>query len=295
MLKSILFYYANMREFVKIKSIKISRARSKGALDERFFSDDQFSQVLDSSFKLNYEIRCNFLTEMLNENARGQAILIAVSYILIANTNLSESEKFEKLWKAFNRIYTYISESKNDHYCLKYLRNIVLRCPDVLIYSRDVVNTLSTLTLRNAIRWRAMILDNYDTESKTNSFKDFVLRYTDKRIMEILLQANYGYREDNLRKYGCFDEVNLHINTSIGNGIQKDDEVIMFLTGKYMYFVRNKTFHGEKIDSSFRLSVNEDQQMNFLNSILEPYLIDLINGMEVIELQKSSISTSIVD
>ena len=63
---------------------------------------------------------------------------------------------------------------------------------------------------------------------------------------------------------------------------ENDNEVVSLLTGKYMYFVRNKTFHGEKVDSSFRLTVNkEDKELKFLNSVLEPYLIDLINANDI--------------
>jgi hypothetical protein len=50
-LKSLLFYYASTRKFTKIKSIKISRARSQNVLKEITFKENQFNQVLDSSFK----------------------------------------------------------------------------------------------------------------------------------------------------------------------------------------------------------------------------------------------------
>jgi DNA-binding sugar fermentation-stimulating protein len=100
--------------------------------------------------------------------------------------------------------------------------------------------------------------------------------------MEILLETKYGYRETFLRNKGFFVEVDTHIQNSITNNANSDNEVVSLLTGKYMYFVRNKTFHGEKVDSSFRLSVNkEDNELKFLNSVLEPYLIDLINTNDI--------------
>ena len=127
-----------------------------------------------------------------------------------------------------------------------------------------------------------MLLDNYDTEAKTGSFRDFVLRYSDKRIMEILLETKYGYRETFLKNKGFFTVVDTHIQNALVADVNNDNEVVSLLTGKYMYFVRNKTFHGEKVDSSFRLSVNkEDNELKFLNSVLEPYLIDLINANDL--------------
>lgn len=281
-LKSLLFYYASTRKFAKIKSIKISRARSQKILEERIFKDNQFNQVLDDSFKLNYQIDQNRLQELFNETSKGQTTLIAVSYLLIANTTLNESDKFEKLWKSFNKLYTHIAGDSKDFNCLRYLRQFVIDNPNILTLSANKVNSLTTNKLRNVIRWRGMLLDNYDTEAKTESFKDFVIRYSDKRIMEILLETKYGYRETFLKNKGFFTLVDTHIQNAIAADTNNDNEVVSLLTGKYMYFVRNKTFHGEKVDSSFRLSVNkEDNELRFLNSVLEPYLVDLINANDI--------------
>lgn len=281
-LKALLFYYASTRKFTKIRSIKISRARSQKILEEKIFKDNQFNQVLNISFKLNYQIDQVHLQELFNETPKGKTTLIAVSYLLIANTSISESDKFEKLWKSFNKLYTHIAGDNKDFKCLRYLRQFVIENPNVPILSADKVSTLTTNKLRNAIRWRGMLLDNYDTEAKTESFKDFVIRYSDKRIMEILLETKYGYRETFLKNKGFFKLVDTHIQNIITAGTNNDNEVVSLLTGKYMYFVRNKTFHGEKVDSSFRLTVNkEDNELKFLNSVLEPYLIDLINANHI--------------
>ena len=279
LIKALLFYYAATRKFVKIKSITISRARSKQTLDKKHFKENDFKQVLGSSFRLNHTIEHNRLLELFNETPKGQTILIAISYILKANSGLNESDKFEKLWKAFNKLFIQIGDDKKDFTCLRNLRQFIILNSSILTLSANKVRSLDTNKIRNAIRWRAMLLDNYDTEAKTESFKDFVLRYNDKRIMEILLETNYGYREDFLRKKGFFLQVDNHIKNSIATSATNDNEIVTLLTGKYMYFIRNKTFHGEKVDSSFRLSVNkEDNEMKFLNSILELYLIDLINA-----------------
>ena len=278
-LKSLLFYYAFTRKFTKISSIQISRARSAKTLEYKIFKENQFNQVLDNTFNINYQIQQTRLQELFLETPKGQATLIAISYILTANSGLSESDKFEKLWKAFNKLFTQITGEKRDFECLRKLRNFVIANPNILTLSANKVSILTTDRLRNSIRWRGMLLDNYDTVKKTGSFRDFVLRYSDKRIMEIILQTKYGYRETFLKNKTFFNQVDSHINNHITSNTTNNDEVVSFLTGKYMYFVRNKSFHGEKVDSKFRLSVNkEDKELKFLNSILEPYLIDLING-----------------
>lgn len=278
-LKALLFYYVSTKKFVKIKTIDVSRVRSNRKLEEKVFNSDQFNQVLDSSFKLNFQISKSSLTELFNETSKGRATLIAISYLLIANTSMSESDRFEKLWKSFNKLYTSITGSSRDFDCLRDLRDFVLKNPNILTLSSQYVKKLNTKKLRNSIRWRAMLLSNYDTEKQTKAFRDFVLRYSDKRIMEILLETKYGYRETFLKNKKYFTAVNKHINNNIKKETIHDNELVLLLTGKYMYFVRNKSFHGEKADSAFRLSVNkEDIELKFLNTVLELYLVDLINA-----------------
>ncbi|MFD2937096.1 hypothetical protein [Spirosoma flavum] len=281
-LKSLVFYYASVRKFSKITSIKILRIRQQKVLEEKVFNNKEFNQVLDSSFKLDYIIDQDRLQELFNGTSKGQTTLISISYILISNTLLNESDKFEKLWKSFNRLYTHIAGNNQDFSCLRFLRQFVVDHPNILTLSAKRVTSLTTDKLRNAIRWRGMFLDNYDTEAKTQSLKDFVIRYSDKRIMNILLETKYGYRETFLKNKGLFTQVETHIQNAIALDSNNDNEVVSLLTGKYMYFVRNKTFHGEKVDSSFRLLVNkEDNELRFLNSVLEPYLIDLINANDI--------------
>lgn len=278
-LKSLLFYYGSTRKFIKINCVTISRVRSLKTLDTRTFNNNQFNQVLDNTFKCNYQIDHERLKELFQETPKGQSTLISISYILTANCKLSESDKFEKLWKAFNKLFTQITDDKKDFECLRKLRTFIIANPNILTLSKSKVSSLTTDRLRNSIRWRGMLLDNYDTEKKTESFKDFVLRYSDKRIMEIVLATKYGYRELFLKNKGFLNEVDTHIKNHIADNTINDIELISLLTGKYMYFIRNKSFHGEKLDSTFRLSINkEEMELKFLNGILEPYLIDLINA-----------------
>jgi len=280
-IKSLIFYYATTRKFTAITSIQITRVRNNKTLDSKTLNVGDFNQVLDNSFTLSYEIKQERLSELFQETPKGISTLISLSYILKANLNISESDKFEKLWKAFNKLFTLIGNDKKDFNCLRTLRQLIVDNPTILPQSNLKVNGLSTNKLRE-IRWRAMIIDIYDNEKKTEAFKEFVLRYSDKRIMEIILETNYGYRKDYLQNKGWLVEVETHVNDSITANTKNDNEIITFLTGKYMYFVRNKTFHGEKVDSSFRLSVNkEDIELKFLNGILEPYLIDLINSNDL--------------
>jgi len=111
-LKSLLFYYGSTRKFTKIISVKISRVRSSKTLETKTFKDNQFNQVLDNTFKINHQISQDRLQELFLETPKGHSTLITISYILTANSIQSESDRFEKLWKAFNKIFTQITGEK---------------------------------------------------------------------------------------------------------------------------------------------------------------------------------------
>lgn len=280
-IKALIFYYCSTRIYTEIASIRITRSRNGKILESKLLQQNEFNQVIDSAFSLTNAIAHEKLISLFLETPKGRSILIALSYLIRANTSLQESDKFEKLWKAFNKLFTVITGELKDFNCLRKLREFVINNPAILACSSAKVSQLSTNDLRQ-IRWRSMILDFYDTEAKTEAFKDFVLRYTDIRMMEIVRDTNYGYRQDFLQNKGLLVQVQTHVNNALAANTFDNNEVVVFLTGKYMYFVRNKTFHGEKIDSSFRLLANkEDNELKFLNSVLEPYVIDLINANDL--------------
>src|SRR5690606_27125085 len=141
-LKSLLFYYASTRKFTKIISVKISRVRSSKALDTKTFKENQFNQVLDDTFKINYQIDQDRLQELFLETPKGQSTLIAISYILTANSKLIESEKFEKLWKAFNKLFTQITGDNKDFDCLRKLRVFINANPNILTLSANKVSSI---------------------------------------------------------------------------------------------------------------------------------------------------------
>jgi len=280
-IKVLIFYYCSTRIYTEITSIKLTRSRNGKIIESKILQHGEFNQVIDSAFSLTNGITHDRLTSLFLETPKGRSILIALSYLIRANTSLQESDKFEKLWKAFNKLFKVITGEVKDSTCLRKLREFVINNPAILNYSSAKSSRLSTNDLRQ-IRWRSMILDFYDTEAKTEAFKDFVLRYNDIRMMEIIRDTNFGYRQDFLQNKGFLVQVQSHVQNAIVANTLYNNEVVVFLAGKYMYFVRNKTFHGEKIDSSFRLLANkEDIELKFLNGILEPYVIDLINANDL--------------
>lgn len=277
-MKSLIFYYLNSESSVTIQNISVKRYRNNKLLNSQEITSSNLTQVASSSFKiLKNNLDVTKLCKLFDNDEKGEAILIASSYIAKANSITDEIEKFERLWKAFNRLYKFIGKNQNELNCHLALKDFIFKNTDKFPLVIQKVKRFSASEIRTNLRWRALILNDYEKPNQTKAFYDFILRYTDKRVME-LLQELLIYRKDNLVKEKLYNRALNHIQSHIAQNCIKDEEIVTLLCVKYMYFVRNKLMHGEKLDSTFRLLPNKEiKELRWLNGILELLVIDLIN------------------
>lgn len=277
-IKSIIFFYLNSKAFTAIDSIAINRFGKEKLLDSKKIQSKDLAQVLSKKFLPLYT-KFNFtnLKKLFDNDEKGEAILIASSYIVKASAVSDEIEKFERLWKALNRLYKFIGNNGNEHNCHVDLRNFILNNPNKLPLSIKEVTSINAQQLRQKLRWRALIINDFATFNKTQAFSDFVMRYTDSRIMSVLKET-LAYREEYLKNKNLYYSTLSYIDSKIQLNNHSDTEIVAILCIKYMYFVRNKLMHGEKVDSTLRLLPNKElKELTWLNSILEALVIDLIN------------------
>lgn len=310
-IKSLLFYYLFIGKFVEIKSINITR--EKNTILQQYSlpnSETSINQVLTSTFSLNSAI--NFNTETLENifksDEKSIALYNSISYILKANASTEASGKFEKLWKAFNSIYRYFGNGKSENDCQRILRTFMLSNHNNFPLSKELVTDLDKDTLRKRIRLRDLILNDYETKNLTVTFLSFIYRYTDYRISKILRET-LVYREDFIKDIMSIDNVQSkfsklsnvtflynscngsssphciynkvvqYLDDNFNNNIVSDIEVVAFICIKYAYYIRNKIFHAEKHDLSFRFIENKlTDELDWINSILETLILELIKN-----------------
>lgn len=277
-IKSLAYYYCISKSYFEIEKIKIIRKSSTKKLDEKTFKKSEINQIVSSEFKLSSKFEPTKLEIIFSETEKGKMLLNSISHYLSAHNSNDDYEKFERLWKSFNPLYRAIGKQNTEFDNLKETRNFILANHTCLKLSIPTVNKLDAKELRLKLRWRALILNNYPTESDTKNYKNSILRYTDYRIMNAYLET-IGNREQFLKNKNWHTQVINHLNHHINLKTKVDFEVISVLTLRYMYFVRNKSFHGEKIDSTFRLTINKEiNEFGWLNKRLEPFIVDLINA-----------------
>ena len=103
-------------------------------------------------------------------------------------------------------------------------------------------------------------------ENKFNKFdyiKDLYHNNKSSTDSEIIFKKITGYLEDKVK--------NPVTNTEL--------EITVFICIKYCYYLRNKIFHAEKQDLTFRFAKNNlIFELEWVNEILETLIIELISA-----------------
>jgi hypothetical protein len=308
-IKALLFYYLFQKKYVKIKSIIITREKSEILQKYKLpNSDTNINQVLDDSFNLDSSINFTItnLLPIFGNDEKSISLFNSASYFLKAKSTNDSSGRFEKLWKAFNSIYRFLGNSLSENECHIYLREFLISNHNTFSLSQAKVSTIDKSVLRQKLRLRDLILNDYETKSHTVAFLSFIYRYSDCRISE-LLKETLVYREDFLKDIfsianvesrfnkltnvthlyseckdnpvGVYPKVVEYLDSKITGRVISDIELVSLICIKYAYFIRNKIFHGERHDLSFRIISNKiTVEIDWISEILETLIIDLIKN-----------------
>jgi hypothetical protein len=123
-----------------------------------------------------------------------------------------------------------------------------------------------------------MLQNNHPTANRTKALKETILRTTDRRILEIY-KTTLPIREAFLRAEGHYNAINTHLQTQAAAPQMAPADIVASLCIKYMYFVRNKIAHAERVDYGFAFvrGSAEETQIRWLMPMLEALIIDLLN------------------
>lgn len=274
--KSLIFYFAVNGHFPEIKVVKVSKYENQIKKGEIEYKSEQLIQPFNSS--LNEELKIEeskldalFCTDLI----KSQALMISLSLWLKGVTCKLAGDAFDCFWTSFNSLYSFISNQKTEFNKRKEIRSFILNNRHLFTESSSLFSAYDEKEIRR-LRWREMILNDYETEKSAKAFRDFVLRYKDYRLNKIF-QDTLPYRKEFLSNGGYLNEVENHISTNISNKYKDDYELLCFYLVKYSYFLRNKYFHGEKIDSTiYLIKTTEIEELTRINEIFKIFLRELI-------------------
>ena len=278
MIKTLVYYYALNFNCPKIKRIHVTRKGALDILEQKTLEITSIIQPVSNKIESDVVFNPNAIEIIFQEDEKGKTLLIALSYWLKAMSTTDAVFSFERLWRGLNSIYSFIGLHGNDTACHISLRAFTLANAAAFPKSTTEANIYTAQTLRSSFRWRALILNDYPTQRKTQAYSDFITRYSDERIMH-MFNETLPYRLEFLTREHLLAGVNAHITPRLATPTKSNAELVSLLCIKYSYFVRNKSFHGEKIDGTFRLVENKEiRELERINKIQSYYLSDLINS-----------------
>ncbi|AZA58612.1 MULTISPECIES: hypothetical protein [Flavobacteriales] len=308
-IKSLIYYYIKVNRFVPIKSISINRIKQTG--EDTIISlpttKIAVEQILNEKF-ISIDISTVNINDLFKSDDKSKAIQYALTYLLKSKITNEQSERFEKLWKSFNSIYHYLGNGANENECHRLIRNFILTNPTLFSKSHRKAKAITIKELREKVRFYELLSNDYDTKEKIVSFIAFVFRYQNKVVCKNLLD-NISYFETDLKdifnldkvesKFNKFDyikdlyhnnksssdkdiifkKVKDYLEDKVKNPVPNTElEITAFICLKYCYYLRNKIFHAEKQDLTFRFAKNNlIFELEWVNEILETLIVELIS------------------
>lgn len=309
--KSLVYYYIKANRFNAIKTISFHRIKTGG--EEIMLSIPNASTSLEQVLTTQYRgitIDSNSILEIFKDNDKKDVVLqLTLTYLLKSQISIEPSVKFEKLWQSFNSIYKYLGNGLNENDSQIYIRQFIIDNNSLFPKSIDIAKHITSEELKENVRFSDLLQNDYDTKEKIVAFIAFIYRYKNDKISKNILD-NIGYFENNLKTILSINQIeskfnkNTHIahiyhsnKSSTDNDVifrtvrdyliyntktttpDTEIEVIVFLCIKYCYYLRNKIFHAEKEDLTFRFAKNNIiSEINWINNILETLIIELISA-----------------
>ncbi|BET54928.1 hypothetical protein ACI43K_07570 [Bacillus subtilis] len=274
--KSLIFFFAINGCLPEIKLVKVRKFENQRKKGEIEYKAEQLIQPFSSSLNEALKIEESKLDVLFCKDLnKSQALMISLSLWLKGVTSKLAGDTFDCFWTSFNSLYSFISNQKTEFNKRKDIRSFILNNRHLFTESSSLFSAYDEKEIRR-LRWREMILNDYETEKSTKAFRDFILRYKDYRLNKIF-QDTLPYRKEFLSNAGYLNEVEDHIKTNISNKYKDDYELLCFYLVKYSYFLRNKYFHGEKIDSTiYLIKTTEIEELTRINEIFKVFLRELI-------------------
>ncbi|MFX2456698.1 hypothetical protein V6287_24110, partial [Serratia marcescens] len=229
------------------------------------------------------KINRNKLLVIFKSTSEGVKHLYATTTLIRSFCSDDDNDIFEKLWKSYNSIYRARSAKSQEWECLKEMGHSMINSPADYPLSTTHVSNLTKKNITDATRWHAMLENNFITRMnagiREQKFSDFLTKYHDSRLVQIAgetIDFKIGFWTTQPLRTNTLAILAARLNPSTKNDI----ELVDVLCNCYMYYLRNKTLHGEQADHSFRFVPfnKESTTLKFSSELLFLVVCDLINN-----------------
>lgn len=292
-INSLLYLYFSQRKLFAIKSISVNNY----LIDEY-----QINQLFTKNISIQYDINSEVL-ELCLDN-KHKILQNTLLYLLQAISAEDNKRMFERLWMAFNCLYSFDKNESSEQNKLNYIKNncitknkkffnLSLKITDELMNEEIISNFRWQKYLSNKLRFQLQYNNKKKvTEKKTESdiyesfYRDIIQAYNDYRILNcfnnrLKNKAFYTHKDGNvLVSSETLDKLQTKTQRNNTSKKTKQVECLKSLAIDYAYFLRCTFFHGAVNDAYYELLKIDsfDDELKIINEALYALIIDLLNS-----------------
>lgn len=275
--KAVSYLASTIGSVPEIKKIELTKFDRGVQKDQFAYNPSDILQPLKNNVPSCLLLSTRSIDTIFEGTEKANVLHISLSYWLKSITEKIQGDRFDRLWTSFNCLYSFITKEKSENRKLYKMRKYITDNSFLFADSCSFFDNYDKVEIRK-LQWQKLIINDFETYNMTEAFQYFILRYSDYRLNQVFEEI-LCYREEFLKQQGRIEDVENHIKQSILNHKKDNCELLCFYLLKYCYFVRNKFFHGEKIDPTFHLIKNDEiTELELLNNILEIFLKELIEA-----------------
>ena len=263
--KSLLAYYAMATTYPIIKKCTLLIfSRDKVIVDFTSMLNQPIRLGADKKLAISYQNSIR----ILQNDSKGIALRSAISYWLTGMCSVDLYQKFDKLWRAFDRILLYEGNTVREKDGIKNIKTFLRNNSSKFNHSIEYAIKFPINT--NLMSWGKLFMDKpADIRRKMTEYSDYrIISIYNKVFYDRKIQKELTLRSETQDVLNHFLSHNASVN---------EIELVLLLSLTYTYFIRCKMFHAEFPDSSFKLiSTYEDKIINALSGLLEIVVQELI-------------------
>ncbi len=280
-MKGLLVYYALSSDFPKIKSICIVRKRKKPYSDVMYSETVGFRQPMIPSKNRRLTFSTANIDEILNETPKGYAVRTAMTYWLKAANSTDLYFRFDRYWKAYDRLLLYEGNGANQKNSIIDIKNKISVNEVLFVKSKALINTYSDAYIRS-FSWNHLLYSKSKKYTVPQEISRRAMEYTDSRAIRLYKHLLDGEKIDAaLVLAGLRAIVDAHFVANATT--RKDIDIVVLMSLSYTYYVRCRMFHGETPDSTFKLKdTNEDREIEELVKLLELVTFELLENSHIL-------------
>lgn len=279
--KGLLVYYALAPDFPELKSISIIRKRQKRFGDVIYTETIDIKQPLTQRIDRNHYLSQRHIDGFLVETDSGDAKRTALSYWLKGINSQDLYFKFDRYWKAFDRLLLHQGNTNKERDGICEMKKLIRTNVGCFIKSVALTNTFTDADIRR-FSWNKLLYKYSKKYTKPEEIKRRATEYIDSRAIRLFKSLVNGPKvAAALTNAGLMANVTKHFK---GNATKVCDiDIVLLMSLSYTYYMRCKLFHGEVPDSTFKVkATNEDWEIEKLNSILEIVVFELLEHNHIL-------------